>query len=62
MEAAGEGGGLVPFSDKAEFPGTGGVLGAHVLDVDLASFEAEFDLHLASLCSDPHVHLPPVVQ
>lgn len=86
MEAAREAVRLVSLAHQSELPGVFGVLGAHVLDVNLergeldvevsiehqnaqtrthklqlltnlARFETKFDLHLAGLSTDPHVHL-----
>lgn len=62
VEAACEAVGLVSLSHQSQLPGLFGLLRAHVLDVNLTGFETEFDLHLAGLSTDPHVHLFAVVQ
>lgn len=62
VEAACEAVRLVSLPHQSQLPGVFGVLRAHVLDVNLAGFETQFDLHLAGLSTDPHVHLFAVVQ
>lgn len=62
VEAAREAVRLVPLPHQPKLPRLFCFLGAHVLDVNLAGFETEFDLHLASLGTNPHVHLFAVIQ
>lgn len=61
VEAARKAVGLVSLSNQSQLPGVFSVFRAHVLDVNLAGFETKFDLHLAGLSTDPHVHLFAVV-
>lgn len=62
VEAAGEGPGLVAFPHQPELAGMCGVLGAHVLDVDLGQSTAVGILaltHLQGWCSPTQSSAPP---
>lgn len=62
VEAAGEGALLITFADQAQATWPLMFFRPYVLDVYLASFQTQFDLHLACLCPNPHVDFLAIVQ
>lgn len=62
VKTTGETVGLVAFAHQAQFPWVLCILGPHMLNIDLTSFQAQFNLHLACLCTNPHVNLFSIVQ